>query len=61
MYRLCHKTKKHRTEKQGISTIMIRKNGTDSGAKSGRKQPVYTPSLEKFWLSFHIELQWETK
>jgi hypothetical protein len=47
-------------KEQGISVAMRGKEGKDSGAKSGRKQPMYTPSSKKLWLSFNTELEWET-
>jgi hypothetical protein len=55
------KHKRHQVEEQGISTIVIGKEGRDNGAKSGREQLVYTLSLEKLSLFSNIELGWETK
>jgi hypothetical protein len=36
---------------------MIRREGRDSGVKSGREQLVYTMSLEKLWLPLDLELK----
>jgi hypothetical protein len=55
------KQKRHQVEEQGISIVVIRRKRRDSGAKNGREKPMYTPSSEKFWLSFDIKLKWETK
>ncbi len=41
------KQRKHWAEEQEISTLVKGKEGKDNGARSGRKQQVYTPFLEK--------------
>jgi hypothetical protein len=41
------KQKRHQVEEQGISTVVIGKEGKDNGAKSGREQPMYTSSFLK--------------
>jgi hypothetical protein len=48
-------------EELKISTTVTGKEGKDSGVKSGKEQLVYTLSLEKFWLSSYLELEWETE
>jgi len=48
-------------EEQGISIVVTKKEGKDSGAKSGREQLVYTSSSKKLWLSSDIKLEWEIK
>jgi hypothetical protein len=51
------KQKKDRRKEQGIYVVVKRKEGRESGARSGRKQLVYTLSLEKLWLSFDMKLE----
>ncbi len=48
-------------EEQGISTVVTRRGGRHNGAKSGREQPMYTPSSKKLWLSSDTKLEWEKK
>ncbi len=55
------KQKKDQAEEQGIFVVVKRKEGRQSGARSGREQLVYTLSLKKLWLFFDTHLKWETK
>jgi hypothetical protein len=55
------KQKKDRRKEQGIFVVVKRREGRESGARSGREQLMYTLSLEKLWLFFDIKLEWETK
>jgi hypothetical protein len=55
------KHKRHQVEEQGISTVVTRRGGRHNGAKSGREQPMYTPSSKKLWLSSDTKLEWEKK
>lgn len=41
------KQKKNQVEEQGIYAVVRGREGRDSGAKSGKEQPMYTLSLEK--------------
>jgi hypothetical protein len=41
------KKKKDQVEEQGISVVVRGKEGRENGARSGRKQPVYTLVFRK--------------
>lgn len=46
------KQNKDQAEEQGILAVIRGREGRENGARSGREQPMYTPYLEKLWLSY---------